>query len=508
MSNIEDEYKKWFKEEQIPNEDFDTEALWGDISGSLDEKTNTNSKTKYLSLLLFLLIGAGITGLYCKAKTNFTATTNLADKKEQAIESTAQASKETVAPSLESSNQKQEAETANRTASANPTASVNTNITNTTSESKNESKTERKNKTQNEDLLKSSFPQTATSQVLSESQKNPKTSRLTEIYIPTNTSPTSIKEKTHATSTKEPAAPAPTTTEINHSNNPSTLFANRPSFNLSPALPLRPLVLQAIEFDSTLPKLSFSKSQFSPSQKEDQLSWQLGLWGGLNQTRIQYQSKEASDLAKLKEETEKGLMGYSAGAAVSMVWKKRWFLNSGLEFHQQFIKFDYLEQKNINVQKDNHLLKAWINSTTKDTLKKAYGDTMIVALSNREVVHYNQYRKWSIPIAIGFEQGKGSFIYGLSAGAVLNFSAAQSGKILDENAEILVFDKNSAAAPFKSFDLGFRVSPILAYRFGERLAFTFSPQLNWQFHSNYAGTDIRMQAPLINLNAGMRYFFQ
>ena len=503
MSNIEDDYKKWFKDEQIPNEDFDTEALWGDISENLDKKTT--NKTKYLSLLLLLFLGAGLIGLYYKTKISTTAIANLANQPEQAMEKTLRTKSESIAPSLESVPPKQSSERVDQLASSNTTTS-----TNTPTKSDSNSHTKPKNKTQdkNEDLLKSSSPKTVTSQVFSEAAKAPKFSRSTRTQTSSiNSTAASIKKENQVRSTKKPASPAPSTMEQKHSNHSSALSVARPSFHLPPPLPFRSQDLQAIDFDSTPPTLAFSKSQFSPKQKETQLSWQLGLWGGLNQTRIQYQSKAASDLAELKEETEKGLMAYSVGASVSMLWKKRWSLNSGLEYHQQFIKFDYLEQKNINVQKDNHLLKAWIHSTTKDTLKTLYGDTTIVALSKREVVHYNQYQKWSIPISIGFEQGKGSFIYGLKAGAVLNFSIAQSGKVLDEDTNILLFDKNSPAAPFKSFDLGFRVSPVLGYRISERLAFTFSPQWNWQLHPNYAGTAIRLQASLINMNVGMRYFF-
>jgi len=75
MAHIDNEFNKRFRNQQLPNDDFDTEGLWDAISEDMDSgqaPPDTHiSITKWLSGLVVLLVIGGMLGVfYLKSDDN------------------------------------------------------------------------------------------------------------------------------------------------------------------------------------------------------------------------------------------------------------------------------------------------------------------------------------------------------------------------------------------------------------------------------------------------------
>lgn len=126
----------------------------------------------------------------------------------------------------------------------------------------------------------------------------------------------------------------------------------------------------------------------------------------------------------------------------------------------------------------------------------------------QRVVHFNQYQRLSIPLQIGILKKSNQFIYGISAGAVFNFTTQQSGKSFNANQEISTFEKEDSIAAFKSFGIGLRVNPVLGYQLSKNWAMTLQPQWTWNRSTQFDNTDLKIDFHQLNFNIGLEYYFR
>jgi len=263
--------------------------------------------------------------------------------------------------------------------------------------------------------------------------------------------------------------------------------------------------------------VDLSKIKSWKPKKNESIVWHIGILGGANVIDIKYGSEDVPllpELARLKTVSEKKEYGTTLGIQTGVLLKNRWLINSGIEYHQLWSKLDFEEQKNIQVLKENQLLKVWIDQFTGDTLQKYYNDTLVNAVAYRDLLHHNKYRKFSIPIEIGIQQDYEKFIFGLTAGAVFNFTTLQSGKTINKDQEVIDFEKDDSTAPFKNFDIGFRISPSVGYQLSDRWTISLQPRWDWQrkraeksdliiFDVNQLSINVNQ----FNLNVGLKYSF-
>ena len=280
----------------------------------------------------------------------------------------------------------------------------------------------------------------------------------------------------------------------------------RPVVNVVSQLPVKSVFVNS-DRPPQLP-LAFSENKNLNNKNPKNRIWQLGIMGGVNISRFDFNSDEFTEMAALKDKTENGEWGKSFGINVGLLWKNHWLINSGIEYHQLWRQFKYDGQKNITVFKENKLFKVWVDAVSGDTLNRDFKDTTVNVVLTRNVKHYNEYKQFRIPIEIGIQQNTNKTIYGITAGAVFNFTTAQSGKTFDKNAEIVIFEKSDPTSPFKVFNIGLRVSPILGYRVFENWNITLSPQWMWQRNTDFDGTDFKTGMHLFNLNVGVGYSFR
>ena len=479
MNHLEDKYKDWFSDQQFPNEGFDTEGLWDDISKDLDNRQPKNTIKIVGLLLLLAFITAGIIGSYFWWGDHQNSANNIK------IEETTQRPNEIEKDFSQNQNNGQE--TQFQLIEKNAKSSKTTNSPNVNKIEKSVS---------NKNIIsKSSEQQPIKSKVLL--KNNVEKLEESKIFQIENSKPKI---------TSEPKS------ELKKEKNKSDLDWNKTQKILVQTIPALSILLDS---DYSIEPLRLTSkadlNQFEGEKKttgKNNLNWKIGIQGGVNKLNLNYNSQAAADLANLKESTESGEWGASFGANATLVWKDRWLLGTGLEYHQAIVKFEYIDQKDFVVSKENQLLQIWLDASNNDTINTLYGNTTVDATSTRHVIHYNRYSKLTIPIEIGTQWQYGKWHYGSMGGVNLNLSLLQTGKILDANSEIVAFDQSSPEAPFKKLDIGFRVSPFVGYQLTKKIIGTVRPQLAWQFNRNIQGTDIKMNVQQFNLNVGVEYYFQ
>jgi hypothetical protein len=235
-------------------------------------------------------------------------------------------------------------------------------------------------------------------------------------------------------------------------------------------------------------------------RKRKEIDWQLGISLGLNTMKMNYASDSSAAIATLKNKTEKWQLGWNSSAHLTVLRNDKWRFSTGLAYEQYFLKLNFKQEKAIQVLKENQLLQVWINTSTGDTLQTRRGDTMINALSIREVVHYNTFQQLSIPFAVGIQNHSGNWIYGINIGAVLNFTLGQSGKLIDDKGEFQLFSNGDSLAPLRKSRIGTQISPFVGYAITKKWSIECHPQWSWQFNKSIGITGMKAQIHQFGLN--------
>ncbi len=488
MSQIEDEYKKRFNQQELSNGDFDSEGLWGAIAEDLDQTQPKENQQKRRFLFFFLLLTGALIGTYYfstssqqiventvgnYANTDSNAEANTEANAEANV-NTQKALNSLVLSSKEAEQQNLPTKTAKKAA---PTAESVKTIHATP------------------ELTQAPLKESRAVKPLATIEKEVRSTRTNEIRSTVFPVENNSTKKQSVAAEKQP---------VENLNPPAPQAIDRMSMSLSTLPTLLSFVKSDADLQVPLPVLN---RESDPLKKEKSFAWQIGVWGGSNLINFNYKSDNSPDLAKLKAQAETGELGISLGLNTTLSWKNRWLFNTGIEYHRLWSKFETKQQKSIQINKENQLLKAWTDGFTGDTLNRQYGDITIDGIATRTVVHYNQYQQFSIPIEIGLQQTSQQLVYGVTLGGILNFTTKQSGKTLSKDAAVIDFDTNNAMAPFKKFSIGLRVNPFVGYRISTAWTIKVHPQWTWQAGANFDDTDLKLNIHQFNLNLGLAYSF-
>jgi len=515
MAHIDNEFNKRFSNQQLPNDDFDAEGLWDSISEDLDNGQAVPSDGsiftgRWIAGSIMLLFILGILGIIYWKSVNPVITQNADNQVDNIIQT--DSNNTIIAPSNSKEN--------------NPSNIYTNNNESTNTVQIISPKDEAKKQIDTSDKARS------------KASSNPfSTHNDTQKMTPSKPilSPEILLIKTQNTSNKItppnlPSIPTNNSSAFSTDNVETNNFLKSPIDNMLTDSQLVGSTNEnqvAVSF-STLPAIvvfieDTPQNQLQPTiqpilelyeneglkpQKSQHFQWNVGLTGGINTLRFNHQSDNYNDLADLKNTTAKQDLGTSYSINTGLVFKYRWLLNSGLEYHQLWSKFDYEEVQEIQVLKEGQLLQVWVDAVTGDTLNALYGDTLVNATSTRTVLHHNQFQRVSIPLEIGMQETNGKFIYGITAGTVFNFTHKQSGRTLNKSGEMVDFNENDTTAPYKSFDIGLRASPLMGYQLSENWSLSLRPQWTWQRNTSFDDTDIKTGFHQINLNLGFRYSFK
>ncbi len=495
MSYLENEFNKRFGNQKLSDDDFDEDGLWDDISEDLDNDPVSGSTgslfgRKWFSILATLLVFGGLIGFaYWQMsdsdsaikKENFA---NIESIDDGHLSTSHLINKEEIA----NTNQTLEQETIVEQSLKN-----NQNFT---QNSKTASNGEIKNRTFQNPENNNSTQFTSFDNVENESsflQNGDGVQKRSETI-----SSTTIENQPASSSTES-------TTNFNPKIEPSN--SNLREERAIDELHLLPVIFMNLQSNNSLfPDFIPAKVEKNKVDKSNSLAFQLELISGINVLNFNHKTTGTLALAETRNREEKIFPGGSLGLSAGVQMKNGLMINSGIEYHQLWSKFDHSEERLIDSLMEDQLLKVWISETTGDTLNQSRGNINVEVLETRDIIHFNQYHRLSIPLEFGIRKTTGRFLYGISIGGVINFIYSQSGKMLGDTWDIVEFENNNYWK-FKKTDFGFRAKSVVGYQSKNNWSLTLEPQWMWSQNPIRDFSETKVNFHQFNMNLGLGYSF-
>ena len=291
--------------------------------------------------------------------------------------------------------------------------------------------------------------------------------------------------------------------ELSHMDNKALLERDGEQISVVPNLPtIIPKVLNAhTRVLKSIPNLPSDHSR----KTRNEIQWRIGVHSGVNTNRMHFSGGSNMGLLDTMNASQKNVLGFSNILRLGVKIPNGILLNTALEYNNIWTKFDYSENRPIEVFRNNALLKVWIDEMTGDTISSNYGDTLINANASKKIIHYNNFIRYSLPIEIGYEKSLGNWSYGISAGAVISMTNKQLGRGLRSSGDISSFNNNAPHVPYKNIDVAFRLRPFLAYNIDRCWSLSLESQWTWNKRKNYDNSDIGISISQYNLNVGLIY---
>ncbi len=272
-------------------------------------------------------------------------------------------------------------------------------------------------------------------------------------------------------------------------------------YPLTNSNPIQLLSYENERIQDRIPELvAFDKKNFSV---ETPIDLSINAFYGINAFGLNYTIAQLPQLEDQLNSAHQNYFGSSAGLGLSTSFKGNWSINTGIEYHSLWSKFDHIEVTDTTRFKGNALLRVWLQESTGDTLRQEFGSTHVNVRRTREVVHYNSIKRWSLPIELGWHKDLSKFNLGIQGGLILNFTTSQLGKTLNESLRIIDINTDPQNQPFKSFDISYRLSVPIRYQLSDRFSIDLIPQFTYGSVSNEVLGRIGYRQ--VNLNLGLRY---
>jgi hypothetical protein len=214
---------------------------------------------------------------------------------------------------------------------------------------------------------------------------------------------------------------------------------------------------------------------------------------------MDFGATQDAELAALRKQNDKGQWGQSYALDVSLLWKSKLFVNTGIGYQINTSQFIYSQQKPITKTFDS-VLQVVVIDTAGNILTTTYGSKTITDTIKSQLVSDNEYKSYRIPLELGFQVQKNRWLYGLKVGALFSFTTLQTGKTFNEEKTVAAFSKTSSFAPFKSFQVGFRATPFVGYRITKHLTARVEPRWSW-----FTGHTTRAQEFGVNVGLGLSF---
>ena len=182
--------------------------------------------------------------------------------------------------------------------------------------------------------------------------------------------------------------------------------------------------------------------------------WSIKIGGGLASMNTGF--NKTSTNGGIHAATQSAQLGWNFLFEFERIFNNDLYLTSGVHFNRNWLRFNYNETTNSQVQLNDVVIRYDINLLSGDTTFVS-GDTSVNKISTRNIQHHNQYDKLKIPILIGKKWTDNRFSYGGAAGVGLDFWLKQSGRYLSED-EFGMYDSNveGSTLPKMGYSMEFR----------------------------------------------------
>lgn len=159
---------------------------------------------------------------------------------------------------------------------------------------------------------------------------------------------------------------------------------------------------------------------------------------------------------------EKALIGNTYSVDLDYRLNKKWVIGTGLMHATHYSKFDYSKEEVFQKVKKDALVEIQVNIVTGDSTQ-IFGDRTINVNRQRQVVHYNSFQKWSIPLVVKHSLRTKKMEYAFGLGTMLTLTTKTIGKtinsdIQDYDATSPIYQSGFEAGVLGSFDINYHLS--------------------------------------------------
>ena len=246
------------------------------------------------------------------------------------------------------------------------------------------------------------------------------------------------------------------------------------------------------------------------TEASSDFDFRMSLYSGVNRPLVSFSSDNASQIADLKNASEGGDWGSSAGFEIILVKDKRYLISTGLEWSNMWTKFDYEVNLTEQILKEDQLLKVELDAITLDTLNWFYGDALINQYTNGTIRNYNKTQLITIPLMVGAQHQFNSWELSLTMGVQLNMLRNQQGTSIDQFGELYTYhsqDSEESLLPLNKMNIGWRIKPSIYYSFNQNWSIGLSSHISMMNRKDLFLSDIKSRYFIMQYNAGLSYSF-
>lgn len=223
------------------------------------------------------------------------------------------------------------------------------------------------------------------------------------------------------------------------------------------------------------------------------------------QTGLHRLVKEENNTSQLLNLSERPLDAIQLGLNVRYQTKQGWYAGVGLDYVRMQEKFNWQKQRITRDTMDNQLVEVELNQSG-DTTNLRFDQKEITQVSNYRVQHFNTIQLYSVPVSLGYHWKINRLAFELETGVNINLLQTASGRILDENQNIVDFSEQTILR--KRVDLSWQTAFRVAYALDPNWSIHLAPTFRYQFGENTRAA----QSPgrtyhLLGVQTGVRYHF-
>lgn len=224
--------------------------------------------------------------------------------------------------------------------------------------------------------------------------------------------------------------------------------------------------------------------------------------------QLVYKDPSQISYAEQRKDNENYSFAYSLGFRANAHFKRGLALRTGLVVSTIVEKFTY-QDPNAQITR---VLNISVDTTIINNEIIIVVDTIsMVEYGRRDLVGYNSYRFYDIPLMVGYELDRGRWIMHLNTGVLLNVATARRGQFLDPDGNLVSINSNEADN-YEAFRKKVGSSLIMSigvnYALTNKLHFLVEPQLRvWMQPLTLNAYPIDQKYVNLGLALGFRQYF-
>lgn len=277
-------------------------------------------------------------------------------------------------------------------------------------------------------------------------------------------------------------------------------------------LDVRVQYLEPIEFmfqQQGTPELITDKQHtLNDSYVEDQ-SWlpsELSLSMGSVLLKNSFHSGDNASETMIRDElsaTTHQDWGYSGSVKATLKNKSPITLSLGVDFDHWRSIYDKVTHSQTTVTEDDRIIDLTTNS--EGEVVPVYGPLDFAARETHTILHHNSFKMITIPVEVGFEKNFNLWNVGLNLGLGYSQIVSQNGRSLNENGELVFFEKGDENLPFRKSGISYHAGSYIGYKFHEKFELRLEPSYRTLPKHDSPLHGVRISSHAYSIKIGLAY---